>query len=47
MKIAGILIEASGADYKACFSEAGMFSLRERRMNVTQEDFEIAVSKVM
>lgn len=26
---------------------AGMFALRERRIHVTQEDFEMAVSKVM
>ena len=47
LKIAGMLIEASGADCKACCSEAGMFALRERRMHVTQEDFEMAVAKVM
>ena len=28
-------------------TEAGMFALRERRVHVTQEDFEMAVSKVM
>lgn len=27
--------------------DAGMFALRERRIHVTQEDFEMAVSKVM
>lgn len=27
-------------------TEAGMFALRERRVHVTQEDFEMAVSKV-
>ena len=47
LKIAGMLIEASGADCKAVCSEAGMFALRERRMHVTQEDFEMAVAKVM
>lgn len=39
---------------RLCFSsliqgvctEAGMFALRERRVHVTQEDFEMAVSKV-
>ena len=46
-KIAGMLNEASGADCKACCSEAGMFALRERRIHVTQEDFEMAVAKVM
>jgi len=47
MKIAALLNNASGADCKACCSEAGMFALRERRMHVTQEDFEMAVAKVM
>lgn len=28
-------------------SEAGMYAIRERRMHVTQEDFEMAVVKVM
>jgi 26S proteasome regulatory subunit T6 len=27
--------------------DSGMFALRERRIHVTQEDFEMAVSKVM
>lgn len=27
-------------------TEAGMFALRERRIHVTQEDFEMAVGKV-
>ena len=27
--------------------EAGMYALRERRVHVTQEDFEMAVSKIM
>eukprot|EP00298_Acanthocystis_sp_HF-20_P018039 c21882_g2_i1.p1 GENE.c21882_g2_i1~~c21882_g2_i1.p1 ORF type:complete len:410 (-),score=151.69 c21882_g2_i1:89-1267(-) len=38
---------ASGAEMKAVCTEAGMFALRERRMHVTQEDFELAVAKVM
>jgi len=38
---------ASGAESKAVCTEAGMFALRERRMHVTQEDFEMAVAKVM
>ena len=46
-KIAILMNGASGAECKACCSEAGMFALRERRMHVTQEDFEMAVSKVM
>ena len=28
-------------------SEAGMYALRERRVHVTQEDFEMAVAKIM
>lgn len=38
---------ASGAESKAVCTEAGMFALRERRVHVTQEDFEMAVGKVM
>ncbi|EGR33568.1 hypothetical protein IMG5_049440 [Ichthyophthirius multifiliis] len=38
---------ASGAESKSVCSEAGMFALRERRIHVTQEDFEMAVAKVM
>lgn len=45
-KIAEKMSGASGAEMKACCTEAGMFALRERRMHVTQEDFEMAVSKV-
>lgn len=29
------------------FTEAGMYALRERRVHVNQEDFEMAVAKVM
>jgi 26S proteasome regulatory subunit T6 len=46
-KIALKMKGASGAEMKACCTEAGMFALRERRIHVTQEDFEMAVSKVM
>lgn len=46
-KIAGGMSGASGAESKAVCTEAGMFALRERRQHVTQEDFEMAVSKVM
>ena len=28
-------------------TEAGMYALRERRVHVTQEDFELAVAKIM
>lgn len=37
----------SGAEIKAVCTEAGMFALRERRVHITQEDFELAVAKVM
>lgn len=37
---------ASGAELKAVCTEAGMFALRERRVHVTQEDFDMAVFKV-
>jgi 26S proteasome regulatory subunit T6 len=46
-KIAEGLGGASGAEVKAVCTEAGMYALRERRVHVTQEDFEMAVSKVM
>ena len=45
--IAEKMVNASGAECKAVCTEAGMFALRERRVHVTQEDFEMAVSKVM
>lgn len=38
---------ASGAEIKAVCTEAGMYALRERRVHVNQEDFEMAVAKVM
>jgi 26S proteasome regulatory subunit T6 len=46
-KIASMMKDASGAEMKGCCTEAGMFALRERRIHVTQEDFEMAVSKVL
>ncbi|KAL6067963.1 26S protease regulatory subunit 8 [Balamuthia mandrillaris] len=46
-KIADQLTGASGAEIKAVCTEGGMYALRERRVHVTQEDFEMAVSKVM
>ena len=46
-KIAEMMPGASGAETKAVCTEAGMFALRERRVHVTQEDFEMAVAKVM
>eukprot|EP01086_Lenisia_limosa_P011946 TRINITY_DN3893_c0_g1_i1.p1 TRINITY_DN3893_c0_g1~~TRINITY_DN3893_c0_g1_i1.p1 ORF type:complete len:389 (-),score=90.85 TRINITY_DN3893_c0_g1_i1:74-1240(-) len=45
--IAERMTDASGAESKAVCTEAGMFALRERRVHVTQEDFELAVTKVM
>ena len=47
MKIAKNMPGGSGAETKAVCTEAGMFALRERRIHVTQEDFELAVAKVM
>merc|ERR1719158_2459034 len=46
-RIAAQMNEASGAESKAVCTEAGMFALRERRVHVTQDDFEMAVAKVM
>jgi len=46
-KISDQLTGASGAEIKAVCTEGGMYALRERRVHVTQEDFEMAVSKVM
>ncbi|KAA0046767.1 26S protease regulatory subunit 8-like protein B-like [Cucumis melo var. makuwa] len=37
---------ASDAEVKAVCTEVRMFVLRERRVHVTQEDFEIAIAKV-
>lgn len=45
--VAEKLVGASGAESKGVCTEAGMFALRERRVHVTQEDFEMAVAKVM
>lgn len=45
--IAEKLPNASGAEAKGVCTEAGMFALRERRLHVTQEDFEMAVAKIM
>lgn len=45
--IAEKLVGSNGAEVKAVCTEAGMFALRERRVHVTQEDLEMAVSKVM
>ena len=47
VKVAEKMNNTSGAECKAVCTEAGMFALRERRIHVTQEDFEMAVAKVM
>jgi 26S proteasome regulatory subunit T6 len=46
-KIADGMPGASGAEIKGVCTEAGMYALRERRVHVNQEDFEMAVGKVM
>ncbi|KAJ3413705.1 26S protease regulatory subunit 8 [Chytridiales sp. JEL 0842] len=46
-KIAEHMSGASGAEVKGVCTEAGMYALRERRVHVTQEDFEMAVAKVL
>lgn len=46
-KIAEAMPGSSGAEIKGVCTEAGMYALRERRVHVTQEDFEMAVAKVM
>merc|ERR1711865_363065 len=46
-KIAQQMNGASGAESKAVCTEAGMFALRERRQHVTEDDFQMAASKVM
>ncbi|KAI8805629.1 P-loop containing nucleoside triphosphate hydrolase protein [Cladochytrium replicatum] len=46
-KIAEQMSGASGAEVKGVCTEAGMYALRERRVHVTQEDFEMAVAKVL
>jgi 26S proteasome regulatory subunit T6 len=46
-KVATQLPSANGAECKAVCTEAGMFALRERRMHVTEDDFLMAVTKVM
>lgn len=46
-KVAEGMTGCSGAESKAVCTEAGMFALRERRVHVTQEDFLMAVAKVM
>merc|ERR1712000_6194 len=46
-KIAEKMNGCSGAELKGVCTEAGMFALRERRIHVTQEDFDLATAKVL
>merc|ERR1719188_810130 len=46
-KIAEKMGGSSGSEVKGVCTEAGMYALRERRVHVTQEDFEMAVAKIM
>ena len=46
-KIAGLMSGCSGAEVKGVCTEAGMYALRERRIHVSQEDFEMAVTKIL
>ena len=46
-KVAERMNGCSGAELKGVCTEAGMFALRERRVHVTQEDFDLAVAKVL
>jgi 26S proteasome regulatory subunit T6 len=46
-KIAETMPGSSGAEVKGVCTEAGMYALRERRVHVTQEDFEMAAAKIM
>jgi len=39
--------QCSGAEVRGICTEAGMYALRERRQHVTQDDFEMAISKVL
>ncbi|KAK9880302.1 hypothetical protein WA026_010180 [Henosepilachna vigintioctopunctata] len=46
-KIAELMPGASVAEVKGVCREAGMYAVRERRVHFIQEDFEMAVAKVM
>uniref|UniRef100_A0A1I8FNM1 AAA domain-containing protein n=1 Tax=Macrostomum lignano TaxID=282301 RepID=A0A1I8FNM1_9PLAT len=45
LRPAELMPGASGAEVKGVCTEAGMYALRERRVHVTQEDFELSVAK--
>ncbi|KAI4163917.1 MAG: hypothetical protein LQ342_002414 [Letrouitia transgressa] len=47
IKIAEKMNGCSGAELKGVCTEAGMYALRERRVHVTQEDFDLATAKVL
>jgi proteasome regulatory subunit len=38
--------DKTGADIKSICTEAGMFAIREKRICVTQKDFELAIAKI-
>ena len=46
-KIAELMPGASGAEVKGVCTEASLYALWELGVHVTQEDFEMAVAKVM
>lgn len=46
-KVAEKMNGCSGAELKGVCTEAGMYALRERRVHVTQEDFDLATAKVL
>jgi 26S proteasome regulatory subunit T6 len=46
-KVAEKMNGCSGAELKGVCTEAGMYALRERRVHVTQEDFELATAKIL
>ncbi|MBN2229937.1 MAG: proteasome-activating nucleotidase [Candidatus Thorarchaeota archaeon] len=45
-RLLSITQDRTGADIKSICTEAGMFAIREKRVCVTQEDFQKAISKV-
>lgn len=46
-KVAERMNGCSGAELKGVCTEAGMYALRERRIHVTQEDFDLATAKIL
>ena len=39
--------DGSGAEVKGVCSEASMYALRERKVLMTQDDFETVIAKIM